>query len=49
MTELMTYTPPHGLAGFAAHPPALFLPSPKAAERFFDFFTVNIRNKHLTF
>jgi integrase/recombinase XerD len=46
MTELVAYTPPHGLSGFMANPPTLFLPSPKAAERFFDFFTANIRNKH---
>jgi integrase/recombinase XerD len=37
---------PRGLATFAARPPALFLPHPKAAERFFDFFTANIRNKN---
>lgn len=35
-----------GLATFSARPPALFLPHPKAAERFFDFFTANIRNKN---
>jgi integrase/recombinase XerD len=27
-------------------PPALFLKEARAAERFFDFFTANIRNKH---
>lgn len=37
---------PRGLATFSARPPALFLPHPKAAERFFDFFTANIRNKN---
>jgi integrase/recombinase XerD len=31
---------------FCARPPALFLPHAKAAERFFDFFTANIRNKN---
>jgi hypothetical protein len=24
----------------------VFLPNPKAAERFFDFFTANIRNRN---
>jgi site-specific recombinase XerD len=32
------------LAGLAAMPPALFLPDDKTAERFFGFFTANIRN-----
>lgn len=45
-TELVPYNIPRGLATFAARPPALFLPHPKAAERFFDFFTANIRNKN---
>ena len=27
-------------------PPALFLPEPKASERFWEFFTANIRNKN---
>lgn len=45
-TELVRYNVPRGLAALAANPPALFLPDPKAAERFFDFFTSNIRNKH---
>jgi hypothetical protein len=26
--------------------PALFVPHAKAAERFFEFFTVNIRNRN---
>lgn len=34
---------PRGLAVIAAKPPALFLPEPKDAGRFFDFFTANIR------
>jgi site-specific recombinase XerD len=37
---------PRGLAILAPQPPALFLPDAKAAERFFDFFTANIRNKN---
>ena len=39
-------TIPRGLAAIAARPPALFLPHAKAAERFFEFFTANIRNKN---
>ncbi|MGH9350637.1 MAG: tyrosine-type recombinase/integrase [Terriglobia bacterium] len=45
-TELVPYNFPRGLATFSARPPALFLPHAKAAERFFDFFTANIRNKN---
>lgn len=45
-TELAPYNVPRRLATFSARPPALFLPHPKAAERFFDFFTANIRNKN---
>jgi site-specific recombinase XerD len=37
---------PRSLAATTAIPPALFLPHAKAAERFFDFFTSNIRNKN---
>jgi site-specific recombinase XerD len=44
--ELVTTTIPRGLATIAATAPAIFLPSEKAAERFFDFFTSNIRNKN---
>jgi len=35
-----------GLAAIAANAPAVFLPNAKAAERFFDFFTANIRNRN---
>jgi integrase/recombinase XerD len=45
-TELTPLNVPRGLAAIAAAPPALFLPSAKTAERFFDFFTSNIRNKN---
>lgn len=45
-TELVPYNVPRGLATYSARPPALFLPHAKAAERFFDFFTANIRNKN---
>lgn len=37
---------PRGLAAIAANAPAVFLPNARAAERFFDFFTSNIRNKN---
>lgn len=37
---------PRGLSTIAATQPVLFLPHAKAAERFFDFFTANIRNKN---
>jgi site-specific recombinase XerD len=45
-SELVSLNIPRGLAAIAAHPPTLFLPHAKAAERFFDFFTSNIRNKN---
>jgi hypothetical protein len=44
-TELIAVSIPRALATIAADRPALFLPHEKAAERFFDFFTSNIRNK----
>jgi site-specific recombinase XerD len=37
---------PRALAGLAAKPPAVFLPDEKTAERFFGFFTANIRNEN---
>jgi site-specific recombinase XerD len=37
---------PRGLAALAPKTPVLFLPNAKAAERFFDFFTANVRNKN---
>jgi hypothetical protein len=46
MTTGLEVVPPRGLAALAVEPPALFLPDTKAAERFFDFFTANIRNKN---
>jgi hypothetical protein len=36
----------HELAEGSGKPRALFLKEARAAERFFDFFTANIRNKH---
>jgi site-specific recombinase XerD len=44
--EIIPYKEPRALAGLAAKPPALFLPNEKASERFFGFFTANIRNKN---
>jgi len=44
--EVSLYSIPHSLAALADKPSALFLPHAKAAERFFDFFTSNIRNKN---
>ncbi len=44
--ELVTGNIPCGLAAVEARPPALFLPSEKAAGRFLEFFTANIRNKN---
>ena len=42
----LTINAPHGLTTIAAKPPAVFLPGAKAAERFFGYFTANIRNKN---
>jgi site-specific recombinase XerD len=44
--EIIRLSVPRGLAKIADAPPALFLPNAKAAERFFDFFTSDIRNKN---
>src|SRR5579871_965486 len=46
ISEIIPYNIPRGLATIAGRPPALFLPNEKAAERFFGFFTANIRNKN---
>jgi site-specific recombinase XerD len=45
-TEIIPIDPLHGLAEHGAKAPALFLQQARASERFFDFFTSNIRNKH---
>jgi integrase len=37
---------PRSLAAIAANAPAVFMPNPKATERFFEFFTANIRNRN---
>jgi site-specific recombinase XerD len=44
-TALVPLAPLYGLAD-GAPPPAMFLPEQAAAQRFFDFFTANIRNPH---
>src|SRR5271155_1121108 len=44
--EIIPFKEPRSLAGLAAKLPAVFLPNEKAAERFFGFFTANIRNKN---
>jgi site-specific recombinase XerD len=44
--EVTIFKEPRTLAGLAAKLPAIFLPNEKAAERFFGFFTANIRNKN---
>ena len=45
-TALVEISAPTDLAAADSSPPALFLKEARAAERFFDFFTVNIQNKH---
>src|SRR5271167_1011169 len=45
-TALVEVSTPADLAAGDSSPPALFLKEARAAERFFDFFTANIRNKH---
>ena len=45
-SAIIPFKEPRALAGLAAKPPAVFLPNEKAAERFFGFFTANIRNKN---
>jgi hypothetical protein len=44
--NLIPFKEPSSLAGPAAKLPALFVPDEKAAERFVDFFTANIRNEN---
>src|SRR3984957_9206985 len=45
-TALVPVDAPTNLAMYEGSPPALFLKEARAAERFFDFFTANIQNKH---
>ena len=43
---IVTLSIPRSLAALSTGAPALFVPNAKAAERFFEFFTANIRNKN---
>jgi hypothetical protein len=43
---IVRYSEPRALTGLAAKTPVLFLPDARAGERFFEFFTANIRNKN---
>jgi site-specific recombinase XerD len=43
---LIAFKEPRALAGLAVKLPVVFLPNEKAGERFFGFFTANIRNKN---
>ncbi len=45
-TALIEINVPADLAAADSRQPALFLKEARAAERFFDFFTANIQNKH---
>jgi hypothetical protein len=44
--EIVPFDEPCELASVAARPPALFVATPKASERFWEFFTTNIRNRN---
>lgn len=44
--EILIMKEPRALADMAAKVPAPFLPDERTAERFFGFFTANVRNKH---
>lgn len=44
--EIVPFIEPHGLKGISVKAPTLFIKEARASERFFDFFTANIRNKH---
>ena len=44
--EIIPFEGPSDLATVTASSPALFLPEPKASERFWEFFTAHIRNKN---
>ena len=44
--EIIPFEGPRDLEGVTARPPALFLSEPKASERFWEFFTANIRNRN---
>jgi hypothetical protein len=44
--QIIPLAVPRGLAVLDARMPALFTPDARAGERFFEFFTANIRNKN---
>ena len=44
--EIIPFEGPRDLATVTARLPALFLSEPKASERFWEFFTANIRNRN---
>ena len=44
--DIILYEGPRELATVTARRPVLFLAEPKAAERFWEFFTANIRNRN---
>ena len=44
--DIILYEGPRNLADVTARRPALFLAEPKAAERFWEFFTATIRNRN---
>ena len=47
MTDaLVSFVVPRSLTAFSSAAPAVFLPDHKTAERFFEFFTANIRNRN---
>jgi site-specific recombinase XerD len=44
--DIILYEGPRDLADITAKRPALFLAEPQASERFWEFFTATIRNRH---
>jgi hypothetical protein len=44
--RIIPFEGPRELATVIARLPVLFLPEPKASERFWEFFTTNIRNRN---
>ena len=43
--EIIPFEGPRDLGTITVRPPAWFLAEPKAWERFWEFFTANIRNR----
>ena len=46
VAEIISFKEPRTLAGLEAALPFLFITSEKVADRFFGFFTANIRNRN---